>query len=214
MAHQVTCPSCGSGLRVPDDVTTTQLSCPRCLAQFDNPASASLPVQETPPLTVTSAGPPPACPRCGGQVQPIWRFCPNCQSVLGGSKAGRAVRVVDEDVRRDTKRTSIVLVLLAVLGGQGLVYFILMGIIQFQGGGWEVLIAVLLAVLFLGLITTGIMFHRTRHNPSQRGFGRVGDTCDNGWVSCHYLRPGTRRFRFLVRRLFGVRRKGLWIKDA
>jgi len=175
MPHRVTCPSCGRALSVPDDVKTGQLSCPRCLAKFDNPAAASRTVQEPPPLTVTSAETPPACPLCGEHVEPAWQFCPNCQAALRGSNRGRVVRIVDEDVRRDTKRTSIVLILLAVLGGLGLVYFIWVGTGYFPGagGGWEVLFAVLIGVPFLGLITTGIMFYRTRYDPSQRGIGRV-----------------------------------------
>jgi hypothetical protein len=143
MPVQLTCPSCSRLLKVPDDVKTSQLSCPRCLAKFDNPAATTRQVEE--PLTVTLAEP----------------------------HRRRAVTIVDEDVRRDTKGTSVVLILLAILGGLGLVFYLWAGFASLQNGGGEILIGVLLSVLFLGLLTTGIMFWRTRDNPSQRGFGRV-----------------------------------------
>jgi hypothetical protein len=139
-------------LKVPDNVKTAQLSCPRCLARFDNPAASTRTVEE-PPLTVTLAEP---------QTSP-----------RGRPDLARAVTIVDEDVRRDTKGTSIVLIIFAVLGGLGLSYSFLVGLGEFQGGGWQVLVGVSMSVLFLGLITTGIMFWRTRDNPSQRGIGRV-----------------------------------------
>jgi hypothetical protein len=152
MPVQLTCPSCNRVLKVPDDVKTRELSCPRCLAKFANPAAPARTAEE-PPLTVTLAEP---------QAAPF-----------GGSHRRRAVRIVDEDVRRDTKGTSVVLILLAILGGLGLLFYVWAGFASLQNGGGQVLIAVLLGVLFLGLITTGIMFWRTRDNPSERGFGRV-----------------------------------------
>src|SRR5206468_3017749 len=99
MPHQVNCPSCGRVLKVPENVKTSQLSCPRCLARFDNPAASTRQVEE-PPLTVTLAEPE--------------------ATALRGPSRARAVTNVDEDVRRDTKGTSVVLILLAVLGGLGL----------------------------------------------------------------------------------------------
>jgi hypothetical protein len=38
---------------------------------------------------------------------------------------------------------------------------------------WGMLAAGVLMVLFLAGIATAIMFYRTRHDPSQRGVGRV-----------------------------------------
>jgi hypothetical protein len=152
MPHQVNCPSCGRVLKVPDSVKTSQLSCPRCLAKFDNPA-ASTPAAEEPPLTVTLAEPQAAA--------------------RGRPDHGRAVTIVDEDVRRDTRGTSVVLILLAVLGGLGLLFYFWIGLGSLQQGGSQILIAVTLTFLFLSLLTTGIMFWRTRDNSSERGIGRV-----------------------------------------
>jgi hypothetical protein len=83
------------------------------------------------------------------------------------------VTILDEDVRRDTKGTSVVLILLAVLGGLGLSFYFWIGLGSLQQGGSHILIAVTLTVLFLSLLTTGIMFYRTRDNPSERDIGRV-----------------------------------------
>ena len=152
MPRQVNCPSCRRVLSVPDEIKTAQLSCPRCLAKFDNPAATTRTAEE-PPLTVLLAEP---------QATPHER-----------PDRARAVTILDEDVHRDTKRTSVVLILLAVLGGLGLSFYFWIGLASVQQGGGQVLIAILLTVLFLSLLTTGIMFWRTRDNPSERGIGRV-----------------------------------------
>jgi hypothetical protein len=158
-------------LKVPDNVKTAQLSCPRCLAKFDNPASTA----EEPPLTVTLAEPASSgvCPRCGDQVEPAWRYCPHCHATLRGPNRGKVANIVDDDVRRDTKGTNVVLILLAVLGGLGLFFYLSLGLSSLQQGSGQVLIAIILSVLFLTLLTTGIMFWRTRDDPSRRGIGRV-----------------------------------------
>lgn len=152
MPHQVNCPSCGRVLKVPDEVKTAQLSCPRCLARFDNPAATTSTTEE-PPLTVTLAEPE--------------------ATALRSQHRARAVTIVDEDVHRDTRGTSVVLILLAVLGGLGLLFYFWIGLGSLQQGGSHILIAVTLTFLFLSLLTTGIMFWRTRENPSERGIGRV-----------------------------------------
>jgi hypothetical protein len=172
MPHRVTCPGCGRTLSVPDDVKTGQLSCPRCLAKFDNPAVA--PVDRpapSPPLPASQPG--GTCPRCGKHVEPYWRFCPNCEAVLRGPRRSAVGKVVDEDVHRDTRGTSVFLILLAVLGGLGLIFYVFAGVASLKDGGGSALLAIALGILFLGMITTGIMFWRTRDNPSQRGLGRV-----------------------------------------
>jgi hypothetical protein len=172
MPHRVTCSGCGRALSVPDDVKTAQLSCPRCLAKFDNPAVAPVdrPARSSPP---PASEPDATCPRCGKHVETSWRFCPNCEAVLRGQRRGAVGKVVDEDVHRDTRGTNVFLILLAVLGGLGLIFYIFAGVASLKNGGGSALLAIALGILFLGLITTGIMFWRTRDNPSQRGLGRV-----------------------------------------
>jgi hypothetical protein len=151
MPHRVTCPGCGRALSVPDDVKTAQLSCPRCLAKFDNPAAATV------DRPAPSSAPPVSEP----------------ETVLRRQSRGAVGKVVDEDVRRDTRGTNVFLILLAVLGGLGLIFYIFAGVASLKDGGGSALLAIALGILFLGMITTGIMFWRTRDDPSQRGLGRV-----------------------------------------
>jgi hypothetical protein len=77
---------------------------------------------------------------------------------------------VDRDVRRDSVAIKIVLGLLGVLGGIGTFWFFAAALAQNDAG---LVLVGIVALLLLGLISTGIMFWRTRDNPSGRGFGRV-----------------------------------------
>jgi hypothetical protein len=133
-------------------------------------------------------------------VEPNWRFCPNCEAVLRGPRRGAVGKVVDEDVHRDTKGTNVFLILLAVLGGLGF-FFILTDIAYLGaiGGGGSLLFGTALGVLFLGLITTGIMFWRTRDDPSQRGIGRVilGTLAITGGLIAVFCVAGFALFAFL-----------------
>jgi hypothetical protein len=154
-------------LRVPDAVTTADVTCPRCLALVPNPhLGAVVAVGET------HSG-EASCHRCGKRVEKQWRFCPHCEAVLAGPRGGARGIYFEDDVRRDRTGTSVILILLAVLGGFGLCAYLWVGVATLQEGSWELLAGVVLGVLFLALISTGIMFYRTRHDPSQRGVGRI-----------------------------------------
>jgi hypothetical protein len=66
------------------------------------------------------------------------------------------------------------MILLAALGGLGIVGHLFGGVSMFLAGqGTSLLAGVLIWLLFLALVSTGIMFWRTRENPRARGFGRV-----------------------------------------
>jgi hypothetical protein len=123
--QQTICPSCRQPLRVPDDVRSRWLSCPRCLARVANPGAPAL---------------------------------------LGGR--GTA----DEEVHRDNRGIGIGLTILAILGGLGVTRALLF---TAAAGGLAGLATIMVPLHFLGLLTTGIMFWRTRDNPAARNVGRV-----------------------------------------
>jgi hypothetical protein len=161
----ITCPGCQRLLRVPEAVTTADVTCPRCLAAVPNPnlggAGAASEMREN------------SCPRCGKHVEALWRFCPHCEAVLSGPHRGTRGGLFEDQVRRDRAGTGVILILLAVLGGLGLCAYLFAAVAALQEGTWELLAGVVLGVLFLALISTGIMFYRTRQDPSQRGIGRI-----------------------------------------
>jgi len=154
-------------LRVPDDVTSSEITCPRCLAAVPNPKlGPAIAVAEVPARTSS-------CPRCGMRVEEHWKFCPNCEAYLLGPRRGIRGRRLDADVRRDSTLTTVLLILLAVLGGFGLFGYLAVAVTTFDQGGYWIMAGVILTVLLLSMISTGIMFWRTRDDPSRRGVGRV-----------------------------------------
>ncbi len=167
MPRSVTCPGCRRVLRVPEDVTSSEITCPRCLAAVPNPKlGPAIAVAEAPARTSS-------CPRCGTRVQEHWKFCPNCEAYLLGPRRGIRGRRLDVDVRRDSTLTTVLLILLAVLGGFGLFGYLLVAVTTFEHGGYWIMAGVILTILLLSMISTGIMFWRTRDDPSRRGVGRV-----------------------------------------
>jgi hypothetical protein len=165
VARSVTCPGCQRVLRVPEDVT--EITCPRCLA--------AVPIANRGPETAVAEAPArtASCPRCGRRVEENWTFCPNCEAFLHGPHRGIRGRRLDADVRRDSTFTTVFLILLAILGGFGLFGYLAVAVTTFDEGGYWIMAGVILAVLLLSLISTGIMFWRTRDDPSRRGVGRV-----------------------------------------
>jgi hypothetical protein len=73
------------------------------------------------------------------------------------------------------KRTGAGIIVLAVLGGLGLIQllFFAFAVSRESAGDYSPLAVVLIFILFLGLVSTGIMFWRTREQPSARGIGRA-----------------------------------------
>jgi hypothetical protein len=79
---------------------------------------------------------------------------------------------VHREVQRDTRGVGIGVILLAVLGGLGLVQMLFCaGALANDSPG--VLISLLVGLGFLALVSTAIMFLRTQHHPEARGIGRV-----------------------------------------
>jgi hypothetical protein len=173
MSQRLPCPGCGHTLRVPDDRGNATLTCPHCLARVPGPEAAG--IQREPPGEVAVA-PGPSCPECGQPTEPGWRVCPYCREPLRPPRApARGLRVpdLDLDVRRNSRGTGGLLVVLAVLGGLGAGYALLFGIAAW-GEGDPALFFLTLAVLFvLGLVNAAIVYTGRRGDARPPGVGRV-----------------------------------------
>ena len=132
MPAEVTCPSCGQRLRIPDEHPGLALTCPRCLAKL------------APGVTAT--------PTARG-MQPQ--------------------RVPDVEIRRDTRRIGVGLILLAVLGGLGIAYYFFVAGAIATRGQTDPLLSGFVGLAFLALVGTGLVLWRTRANPAAQGLGRV-----------------------------------------
>ena len=186
MAQQVRCQACGRILRVPDHVEEPVLTCPRCLADVANPhwTGTAAPAAQAPPVASTAireaAAPSQAvtstrttCPGCGKPQQPGWRFCPYCEHGLARAAPRRGTASLDRDVRRDTQGAGCGLIGLAILGALGLAAVFFPSLAASSQGTIAPLVPITLTIMVLAAIATGIMFARTRHDPSARGIGRV-----------------------------------------
>jgi hypothetical protein len=173
MSQRLTCPGCGHTLRIPDDRANATLTCPDCLARVAVPEAAG--IQREPPAAaaVTAA---PACPGCGQPVESGWRVCPHCREPLRPPRAragGIRVPDLDLDVRRDSRGTGGLLVVLAALGGLGAGYALLFGVAAW-GEGEPALFFLTLGVLFvLGLISAAIVYTRQGGGTRPPGIRRV-----------------------------------------
>ena len=86
----------------------------------------------------------------------------------------RARQGVDDEVRSDTKRTGAGLIVLAVLGGLGIANYLFIAVVFGADVGDATPFVILLVVVaFFALLSTGIVFWRTRENPAARGVGRI-----------------------------------------
>ncbi|HBI42033.1 MAG TPA: hypothetical protein DDY78_04125 [Planctomycetales bacterium] len=177
-SERIKCPSCGVALLLPVPLRGSRGTCPRCLAEVTalearREADA---VQTDRPERREGAL---SCPHCGRTVEAIWITCPWCEEPLRGRERGRN-GAADLDVRRDTKRTGWLLVLLAVIGGPGVGYLglwpLVGGVEVIAEGNYSELVYVavaLLPLLFLAGLSTLIVFVRSRGNPGASGVRRV-----------------------------------------
>gem|GEM_PF-1471496 len=183
MSERIKCPSCSVGLVLPESVRGSPATCPRCLAMVSVPETGREPdaIQAERPERREGAL---SCPHCGRTVEAIWITCPWCEEPLRGRERGRNV-AADLDVRRDTKRTSCLVIVLAVIGGLGVGGLGVGAIVSETNGGgldpanfdlyWELYFwaCALLPLLFLAGLSTLIVFVRSRGNPGARGVRRV-----------------------------------------
>ena len=182
-SERIKCPSCGVALLLPVPLRGSRGTCPRCLAEVTalearREADA---VQTDRPERREGAL---SCPYCGRTVEAIWITCPWCEEPLRGRERGRNV-AADLDVRRDTKRTSCLVIVLAVIGGLGVGGLGVGAIVSETNGGgldpanfdlyWELYFwaCALLPLLFLAGLSTLIVFVRSRGNPGASGVRRV-----------------------------------------
>jgi Double zinc ribbon len=178
MRDNVACPSCRALLRLPDEEPSGGMICPRCDAPvpYHTPAlsePAPLRTAPTPPVRVqgepTAAPPGPSqCPVCRKPVEPDWLFCPHCEAPLRqDGNAGR--RPLPNEDSWQTGPSAMILGL-RVFGSLALVYFFLGALVL---GNVTSLVFGLVTLWCLGLVSAGVMFYRTRHNPSKRNLLRV-----------------------------------------
>jgi hypothetical protein len=125
MPRSITCPRCSTALGVPVSSTKESMTCPRCLAELQQPGQHG--ITPTPANTPELEG---VCPECGEPVGRNWRYCPNCEESLWdrGSRGRR--RSMELDVRRDNTAFRVVMILLAALGGVGIVLLLLEGLTE------------------------------------------------------------------------------------
>jgi hypothetical protein len=145
MSTRLTCPGCGRSLFLPDDCTAELLSCPRCLAHIPNPQAG-----DTPAAVQTTPSPPPTPPATGVQRGPRRLRSPD----------------VDVDVRRDSRGTSVLMIVLAVFGGLGVSYALLVGFaIAAEDRAVEPLL-ILLGVLAVITVISGLLVFARRPSPT------------------------------------------------
>jgi hypothetical protein len=183
MSERIKCPSCSTGLILPESARGSLATCPRCLAEISTPEVGRGPdaIQTERPERREGAL---SCPHCGRTVEAIWITCPWCEEPLRGRERGRN-SAADLDVRRDMKGTSCFVITLAVIGGLGGSSLGVGAIVSAADGGpldpayfdpysalyfWACL---LLPLLFLAGLSTLIVFVRSRGNPGARGVRRV-----------------------------------------
>jgi LSD1 subclass zinc finger protein len=191
MNQLLNCPSCKALLRIPRGATGDRFTCPRCLADVPVPepamagaevagaqqaaAAPGIQTEPTPappplPAPVAAAPEPTSCPRCGRGLERGWAYCPDCSTRVGEPLPGADWDSADHQARRDSRGTSVTLLLLAVLGGLGL---FVAAVSSFQNSDPTGFMMLVFCVMVLAAISTGIMYARTRQDPSQRGVGRV-----------------------------------------
>jgi hypothetical protein len=183
MSERIKCPVCSVGLILPESALRSSMTCPRCLAEvtaLEARREAGAIQTERPERREGAL----SCPHCGRTVEAIWITCPWCEEPLRGRERGRN-GAADLDVRRDAKRTSCLVIVLAVIGGLSFSYS--GGKLLFYLGGalsdpaefdpYTVLLlcafCFLLPLLFLAGLSTLIVFVRSRGNPGAISFRRV-----------------------------------------
>jgi hypothetical protein len=160
MSECVKCPVCSVALILPESAQWSALTCPRCLAE----------------VTALEAR---------REAAAIQTERPERREDRLHRRVYRPDDVPDLDVRRDTKRTSCLVIVLAVIGGLGVSYsggkalFYLGGALSdpAEFDPYSVLLicafCFLLPLLFLAGLSTLIVFVRSRGNPGAISFRRV-----------------------------------------
>lgn len=109
------------------------------------------------------------CPRCLAPVPDPDAIATAASIPPSPPSVGGIIRRVDVDVSRDARRTSGCLVILVALGALGIAYaFVAAGLDAVENIG-----VVAIALLFLGLITTGVVVLRRGPQSAAEGFRRI-----------------------------------------
>jgi hypothetical protein len=149
------CPNCKSRLRIPDSVTTPEVTCPRCLKSVPNPAAGAYavePMQEADPPS--SAAFP--CKGCGKPIFPHYHYCPYCNLGLHGQRRSRDPQdYPDRQVARDTNHISVGLAILGCIGFLGIVGAVLKG-----AGRADSLLHILGVLAIIALVAMVLVWRR------------------------------------------------------
>jgi len=133
-------------------------------------------------------------------VEAVWVSCPWCEEPLRGRGDVRYGRP-DLDVRRDTKRTSVVLIALAVLGGLGVAFLAWQAFALFTNEqAYQPMLFLAVGLLFLAGLSTLIVYLRSGGNPGAGGVRRVvvGTFAMAGGVMLLGICTGLALFVFLL----------------
>jgi hypothetical protein len=145
VSERATCPSCRQELVLSflSRAGPAQLTCPRCLAAVPVPA----------------AGPAAAAPQAPEGLR----------ADTPPQRAGPAA-ALDTDVRRDARGAHWALVVLAVLGGIGTAFALAF---SYHEGHTGALAGVLVALLFLAVVSFAVLLVRNKGDLRAAGPGRV-----------------------------------------
>ncbi len=154
MTTRITCPNCRRLLLLPPGCTAEVLSCPRCLAQIDNPQTA-----EAPPSVLAETLPTRA-PGVTPSRSPARGVPPRLPDV-------------DGDVRRDNRRTGCLMTVLPVLGGLGIAYDLAVlgrfaDLTKGDFGPWLFFLGVLMVLTLISAAWVAT------HQPSETTGGNIG----------------------------------------
>jgi len=146
------CPSCRTALQIPPWLTARRLTCPRCLADLENPAVPAPPTGDRRP-----------CPFCAEDISVNAKICPFCRE-----PTDEFMMEADLDVQRDTGRVRVGLSLLVAVGIFGTLALLL----TFR---WQIspLQLGILLTLFAGLVGTGVALKYSKPTPVTRGVSRA-----------------------------------------
>jgi hypothetical protein len=128
MNTQITCPRCQNRLRTANDVESRWITCPRCLQSIPNPAGLDSRRRGDDQATYAIEAGARSCSSCGRTLELEWKRCPYCSEPARVRRRRPIEGIqIDSDVRSDSARTNVGLVVLGVLLISGVILFLTFG---------------------------------------------------------------------------------------
>lgn len=166
MTREIHCPKCRALLRIPQGNLEAG-SCPRCLAQIKLSGPDQAIAAAAPSRPATSAG---NCVACGKSLQPGWAYCASCAHPVG-APLDMHPAPADADVRRDSKKTSLLLTLFAVIGGITLAIFGFAAVANLSERRVGTFLGIVVIAGILLLIGMGIVAMRKQNRAEEPEIG-------------------------------------------